>query len=851
MSTVFPRILTQVAFASLPGDDNPSWSDISPFVKEMTIAGAHRQRELDRYEAGTLDALLDNSADPAGANARFNPNNASSPYFPNVLPMRRIRVTGGYVAEVLLDSPNAYYRCGDRATDPGSFSGVVRDERGKSPGVTSPTVGFGATGVIPMNNALGFLAAHSDQITIPDTGFIRFNNDLTVEAWVNKQSGANGGVFYKGAGGGNEGYSLFFIGNQPHFRIYEAGGTQHDLFGGAVTPGTYSHIVGTYAQAGGGVMRLFVDNVQVASATVGSFTVRNGFADAFMGSNGGGLYLDGWLDEVALYSYALPFDRIAAHHDAGISGLGGDYLFNGYVEDWPQSSDYPFEGSVRIKATDAFLALASAPLDGSPYEVEVRADDPVVWWRLSDQDAEGGMIDSVAGFDGHYQSAPATGAESLVAGQSLSSTRFDTGNLQCGRFESTSGPPLTGYPYTVEAVFSIDEPTPAILKWLFWISELTTTIYGIELFVFPNGNMAFFANSAGQARALHTSVGVADGNPHHVAVVAASASSIRIYVDGIDVTVVDTAGTPAFPTAPLEYVAGNRRFISVASGGLGGAAAEVALYAAALSADRVAAHALAMRTAWKGDLSGTRVSRILDAVGWPAVLRDIDAGQSTLQAQTFSNALDALQAIAETELGAVFPEPNGAIKFRDRHALLKAPYTTSVATFSDQAAGVNYDEIEPDFAVDLIRNVARVSRAGGAVQRASDATSAGKFFPRKYDKSGLLLERDAEARDQAQYVVNRYGSPPFRFGKLTVTPTGIESTVFPLLLSLRNGHRITVEQQAPGVASPDTRDMHVDGKTLIIVGTAMQGDLQLTPVDPAQYFTLGVSTLNGAHVLGY
>lgn len=635
----FPTITTEVAFASLPGAAVPTWTDISAYVKAIEITGAHRQREVDRFEAGTARILLDNSV---AAGARFDPNNASGAYSPNVLPMRRIRVRA---------------------------------------------------------------------------------------VWA-----------------------------------------------------------------------------------------------------------------------SVTYD-----------------LFNGYVEDWPQSTNYPFEGAVQVKATDGFLALEAAPLDGSPYEVEVRADGPVAWWRLSDTDAAGPMTDTIGGYDGQYEALPGTGGPSLVAGQSLPSTHFDHlfTSSQRGAYLSTSGPPLTGYPWAVEAVLQVDAGHDDELRDFFQFADLTNGARGLEMSV-NNGGGSFPAAAAGKFavfldddftnRAIYSSVPVSDGAEHHVAVDAASATDVKVFVDGVECSIVHTSGVVAFPTAPLRYCAGNGRPRTSTTRGLHGYLAEVAVYNHTLGAARIAAHAEAMRTAWKNDLSGARVTKILDAAGWPAGDRDIDAGQSTLQAQTFNGALSALQAVAESEFGAVFCTPGGAVKFRDRHALLKAPYTTSLATFTDQTTGVNYDEIEPDFAVDAIKNVARVARSGGPIQRAEDSTSIGRFFRRRYEKSGLLLEKDAEARDQAQYVVNRYKDPPFRFGKLKLTPYGVETTLFPLILGLAIGDRVTVVQQPPGEAATNTRDVHVDGKTLRIgVGDAMsfECDLQLSPVDPTTYFVLGTSTLGGAHVLGY
>jgi hypothetical protein len=74
------------------GPTTPTFSqDITPYVRE---ASTHRgaQRELERVEAGTGNIALDN------LDGRFTPFNSASPYYPSVLPMRRIRITGTWSA---------------------------------------------------------------------------------------------------------------------------------------------------------------------------------------------------------------------------------------------------------------------------------------------------------------------------------------------------------------------------------------------------------------------------------------------------------------------------------------------------------------------------------------------------------------------------------------------------------------------------------------------------------------------------------------------------------------------------------------------------------------------------------
>lgn len=90
---IYPVITVEIAFASLPLSNSPTWVDVSAYVRNDPQSGGQpitirrgRQFELNRIEAGTMRITLDNR------DRRFDPTNASSPYYPNVVPMRRIRI---------------------------------------------------------------------------------------------------------------------------------------------------------------------------------------------------------------------------------------------------------------------------------------------------------------------------------------------------------------------------------------------------------------------------------------------------------------------------------------------------------------------------------------------------------------------------------------------------------------------------------------------------------------------------------------------------------------------------------------------------------------------------------------
>lgn len=82
---VNPTPLIEIAFTTDPGAA-PVWVDVTQYVFSLTT---HRGRatELDRFDAGTVTVELNNN------DRRFDPTNTAGPYYPNLLPMRRIRVS--------------------------------------------------------------------------------------------------------------------------------------------------------------------------------------------------------------------------------------------------------------------------------------------------------------------------------------------------------------------------------------------------------------------------------------------------------------------------------------------------------------------------------------------------------------------------------------------------------------------------------------------------------------------------------------------------------------------------------------------------------------------------------------
>jgi hypothetical protein len=158
-----------------------------------------------------------------------------------------------------------------------------------------------------------------------------------------------------------------------------------------------------------------------------------------------------------------------------------------------------------------------------------------------------------------------------------------------------------------------------------------------------------------------------------------------------------------------------------------------------------------------GQLSGTRINEILDEIDWPATMRDIDPGLTTMQADPGTNrtALQALQTVAQSEYGAIYVDGYGEFVFQDR-AVTASSIGGTPTVFADDGTGIDYFDATWILNDVLIFNKATITRFGGSPQVALDQDSIDKYFLHSYFLDGLLMETDAVALDYAlAYVASR------------------------------------------------------------------------------------------------
>jgi hypothetical protein len=254
-----------------------------------------------------------------------------------------------------------------------------------------------------------------------------------------------------------------------------------------------------------------------------------------------------------------------------------------------------------------------------------------------------------------------------------------------------------------------------------------------------------------------------------------------------------------------------------------------------------------------GQLSGARIDNLLDAISWPASMRDIDAGQTTMQADpgTARTALAACQTVSTSEYGAFYVDATGSFVFQDRDVTAGSIAGTPTVFTDDGSPGLLYFDAQWVLNDVLIYNQANITRSGGSVQQSTNVSSVDKYFLHSYTQTGLLMETDAVALEYAQAYVASRAETSVRCDSIVLDlytenyDTGIVAA-----LDLDFFDPITITTTQPGSSSLT--------KTLQIFGVAMtinpnRWRVQFTTLEPVidafivgstQYGVLDTNTLS-------
>jgi hypothetical protein len=257
-------------------------------------------------------------------------------------------------------------------------------------------------------------------------------------------------------------------------------------------------------------------------------------------------------------------------------------------------------------------------------------------------------------------------------------------------------------------------------------------------------------------------------------------------------------------------------------------------------------------SATAGQTSGTRIGKLLDAVGWPVGMRDVDAGQTTVQADpgTLRTSLGAMQTVTSTEYGSLYMDGFGNLVFQDRQLTSSSVAGTPV-DFNDNGTGISYNNAVWKLDDTLVFNKVSITRTGGSPMVASNQASIDKYFLHSYQEQNLLMESDAEALNNAQAFCASRQETSIRCDAVTLDLyTANYDAGITAALDLDFFDPITVTTTQPG-SSTLTKTLQVFGVSHDIRPSAWKTTLTtLEPIidsfilDSTLYGVLGTSTLS-------
>ena len=223
-------------------------------------------------------------------------------------------------------------------------------------------------------------------------------------------------------------------------------------------------------------------------------------------------------------------------------------------------------------------------------------------------------------------------------------------------------------------------------------------------------------------------------------------------------------------------------------------------------------HTILTETSTTSQLSGARLTAILDRadVNFPTAYRDIDAGVTTLQADTIADGTDVAsyaQLIARTEGGRLFMAADGDLTFRDRY---ETQTTVGALKFADDGSGVPYYGIQVAVGSELLFNRALVTRVGGTQQTADNLTSQDSYGVRTLEYGNLLFNSDTDSDNFAEYLVSRYGTPEVRISQIDINLHALDVTQAGNVIGTELGDVIQVVYSPPGGGTAVDRYAVVD-----------------------------------------
>lgn len=835
-----------------------TWVDITSYVRSASVRRG-RQSELDDIKPGDAKLVLENT------NRIFDPANSAGTYYGDLARGRPLRLATGYRYKLDALNPLTYLpldeASGSTFTDMRSLVNGALGGSDITYGVQGPLTAM-TDGAIDINTASGttyITQAHN-------AAFAASQNVLSISAWVRFDAvELNHTIYSKGWTGGLKLRVDLFGGitaliSSTATTIAATTGNPCSSQNGT----TWYHIVYTKNGTGAGASEIYVNGVAQTLSTDAAVTINDTGNSTINWGRGYetstptyGNYMDGDLAHLAIWDRVLSPTEVAALYATYTSPQAA--IFTGLTEDVPQD----FRGhdaTVEMHAVDALAFMAEDTADdASTYAETILDDTPWGYWRMTETTwPEGAKAMVVADHSGngrharHNSTSVAIGGAPLVgATPSVSYPRADSlgvytcvnesaaqldppvppftfefwvqfDSIPASEFDPDFGTvdnPLlcmitnpigtaaTQYGILLRAGLRFDEPTNSHASqctafWFDWTddpqsgdgsNEIDSEGYTAQPALMPYEQAA-------------ETVDLFDGRPHLVNVVVdtgfPASNNFFFYVDGVEqevwgATVID---------APMRDFIGQVWTIRWGEQ-LGGRMSEVALYEEALSEPQIAAHYAAGTRDWSGDLAGERIGHLLDGVGWPDLLRDLDAGTTECSLFSVANqpAAGLMEACALADDGMLYMDGRGYVTFVGRRSFITdSRFSTAQVTFTDQRASVTSGSVHtylPEaftYNVDrkLLQNVVKAEAVDPSIDyyRVADPTSI-EEQGQSAESVTIPVTTRTDLKGWADTRLALYKDPLLRFQPLVVYPddhpAAHRAAGWQKLLGLDLGHAVT------------------------------------------------------------
>lgn len=835
-----PRLIVEIGFEAKPLDPLAGivWTDVTAYVRSVAEIDRGRQHELGRFEAGTAKVVLDNR------DRRFDPNHAGSPYFPNVKSMRRVRyraIWDGQIYDLFVGYIDSWGPDYSRGVD--AWSELECSDALAALNVFEKPI-------VPFREEIADLTPYLfwplDEPTSPTAGDLSGNGRTgtytgPVVRGIDRDAPVadDGAAIALGAGGAVIGGNVAnFERTSPFSALFLVRKTGKEAraadLGSFLDDGSYRGwsvalgdtptvtLMGSQGAAAPSLASSSANATGNTSAGVSiglpTGTVAGDLLVAIVGaiSQTGDITIvapSGW---TLIHQPSIKGDELAVYYKVASSGEPSTYTFtctgdvlttDGMTGKILRLTGVDLSDPIHASAVVTFgtVGQTSFAVPG----VTTVVPNALIVYTLATFDGPGASFTWPAGVTEQWDFSTDPGNASSQSGAT--------------KVQASAG--ATG-------------------------SQTVTSSVGQGA---AHGVCLAFAPR--RAVTVRCRQHIADGRWHLIGFTysgSSLASGLKWYVDAVEVS-----GEVLEDALSNTMVSGSATF--ALRGRLG--AVEVgpaAVFSSVLTTTQIAAVWDAAKTGWANQRSSERVTKVLDALGWPAADRDIRTGVATLAGldEPIESALKHGQEVADSELGGFYVDASGKFIFDDRYTgIVSSPI---VATFGDGAGEIPYATLgqSPHDLTD-VWSIVGAHRKDGPVMEAEDATARQEYGLRRLDREGHWID-DNQPQSVANKLGDRYKTQKSRFR--SVEPSRASSVWATLLAAKLNRERYRIRKR-PKDAAGNPLGAVIEQEVLIShISWKIDRDrqrweatLELIPADApvTNYFTWGQSVWGGSHVWAY